>query len=104
MLGNILLGIGACDASNFTSGSWMQGVICPFQQTLGPVFVIFVGVTVFAGLAIYTRSMTIPAIVSILLVGMLAPVLPVLGAWLLMRYVVIVAAVLLFLLYLAVKG
>lgn len=99
----IILGIENCGTGKWARGDWMQAAICPYQETVGPLFVVFVGFIAFSGLAIYTRSVQVPAVLAILFAGLMANVLPAMAAWLTMRFVVAVAAALLFLLYLRVK-
>jgi hypothetical protein len=81
----------------------MGGFLCPFLETLGPAFVVIIGFTVFASLAIFTRTVAIPAVLAVVISTMMADYIPSMGAWLTMRFVVVAAFGVLFLIYMRIK-
>lgn len=100
----MILGITQCGHENWVEAQYVDAIMCPFEATLGPAAIILFGFAVFAGLAVYSRTATMPAVIAVLFVGIgIESRMPSTGSWVIMRYVIIVAAVLLCVVYLRTK-
>lgn len=73
-------GIMSCTHENFTGLSVWRGLLCPFAETSGlALLVLFLGLCIFAGVAIYQRQVVPAAVLAILLIGLASNYIPVLA-------------------------
>lgn len=90
----------ACTPDAYVEGNWIDATLCPYMQTMGGgMFVITVAFFVIAGLFVFTRRVSLPAVVAIILFGMAAAVLPPLLQEVGGVFVIMVAAALLYITY-----
>ena len=99
----LLLQTTQCGPGKWTSGAWADAMLCPYVTAMGPAFVLFVGFAVFSALAIYTRSILMPAVVAIIMVGIMSSYIPALAGRVTLLFIVAAAASLLWLAYRAVR-
>ncbi len=90
-----IIDLTSCGANGWTGGKLIEAIACPFAETMGAGFLLLWGFAIFSGLAVYTRSATMPAVVAMLFVGLGANIIPAVGGWAIMRFVIVVAAALL---------
>ncbi|WP_435359284.1 hypothetical protein [Haloarchaeobius sp. DFWS5] len=104
MTGDLLvLGIESCGHDAWLAGDFIGGTVCPFTEAMGATWLILMAFGMFSMLAVYTRQVTLPAVVTVIVAGMVSSYLPALGARLSMQLAVAVSGTLLFLLYMRVR-
>ncbi|MWG33138.1 hypothetical protein [Halomarina oriensis] len=92
-----------CGPDQWTSGNWADAILCPFLSTMGGMFVLIVGFTVFSALAIYTRSVLLPAVVAIIMVGIMSSYIPALAGQVTLLFITAAACAFLWMFYRAVR-
>lgn len=97
-------GIWSCTPEQYAGGGAFEGTLCVFTQTVGgPLFVLFVGVLTFGMLAAFSRTVGLPAVVSVVVMGAMSSFIPSLGLRINLLVVIAVGTALLYLAYRAIE-
>lgn len=103
MTGALQTGLWSCTPDQYATSGAVEGTLCVFTQTAGgAIFVLFFGVLTFAMLAAYSRTVGLPAVVSVLVMGAMGQFLPSLGIRINLLVLIAVATAMLYLAYRAI--
>lgn len=98
------LQVTGCSPDAFRDGGdIVTGTLCPFVSTMGGSLVLFVGFFIIAGSGLYTRSIEVPAVLTVILLALVPAYIPGIARRLSSLYVIIAGTFLLYMAYRVLK-